>query len=129
MQGFIRQHKKLTALLVLVSSIAGFVGWELAAPIRGGLAAGFDVMRGHYKISSFGLPTPWRPEYSRLLRERYGIEDQVVAGCIVSSSLVAYVEGYNAISMSAANRKFGRDVFQESAADASRKWQLRQVRE
>jgi hypothetical protein len=96
------------------------------APVRGGIVASFDLMRGHYKILSLGLPTPWRPEFAHLLRKRYGIEQRVVAGCVVSQSLLAYVDGYNRISMSAANRKFGRDVFQESVTDAIRDWKLRQ---
>jgi hypothetical protein len=62
-----------------------------------------------------------------LLRERYGIEERVVAGCVVSQSLLAYVQGYNRASMSAANHKFGRDVFQETDADASRNWKRQQA--
>ena len=124
MRGFVRNHKKLTALLLTASALLGFIGWEVAAPIRGRLAAQFDLIRGHYEVLAFGLPTPWRPEYARLLRERYGIEERVVAGCVVSQSLVAYVESYNRTSMRAANRRFGRDVFEESVADASRNWQL-----
>jgi hypothetical protein len=85
-----------------------------------------DLLRGHYEILGLGLPAPWHPEYARLLRERYGIQERVVAGCVVSKSLLAYVEGYNSVTMSAANRKFRRDIFHESIADASRNWNLRQ---
>jgi hypothetical protein len=60
------------------------------------------------------------------LRERYGVEERVAAGCVVSESLLAYVGSYNRVSMSAVNRQFGRDVFQESVADASRNWKLKQ---
>jgi len=67
-----------------------------------------------------GLPARWRPAYIRLLQQRYGIEERVVAGCIVSQSLVSYANGYNAFSMAAANRKFGHDVFNEAVADAAR---------
>jgi hypothetical protein len=124
MRGFVRNHPKLTAFLVLASAVAGLVGWELVAPVRGRVAARFDIMRGRYEILSVGLPVVWRPESARLLRERYGIEEQVVAGCIVSPSLLAYVEGYNRVSMNAANRKFGHDVFQENVREASRNWRL-----
>src|ERR1039458_9994430 len=72
-------------------------------------------------------PAPWRSEFVRILRERYGIEDRVVAGCIVSPPLLAYTEGYNRVSMAAANRKFGHDVFKESVADAIEK--MRPLRE
>ena len=113
---------KLIAFLILASAVAGFAGWDRLARIRGELVAGFDVARGHYEVLTAGLPVEWRPEYARLLRERYGIKERVVAGCIVSRSLSDYVDGYNRVSVSAANRKFGHDVFQESAADASRNW-------
>ena len=124
MRRFIRNHGKLTAFLILACSLAGMVGWDLSASIRGQLVARFDVGRGHYEVLMVGLPVEWRPEYVRLLRERHGIEDRVVAGCIVSRSLSAYVEGYNGVSMRAANHKFGHDVFRESAVDASRHWEL-----
>jgi hypothetical protein len=41
----------------------------------------------------------------------------------VSPPLLAYTEGYNRVSMTAANRKFGRDIFKESAADTM--WRMR----
>jgi hypothetical protein len=88
--------------------------------IRGRSDAHFDLARGDYKELTWGLPVDWFPEYSRLLRERYGIEERRVAFCVVSQSLVAYAEGYNTVSRNAAIRKFGRDIFKESMADASR---------
>ena len=136
MLGFIRNHKKLTALLIPVLALwgfvgilgfVGFVGWDLPAVI-GLLSAEFDLMRGHYEVLAFGLLASWEAEYARLLRERYGIEERVVAGCVVSPWLPPYVEGYNRTAMGAANRRFGRDVFQESAADAFRNWQLQHPR-
>ena len=125
MRGLIRNPRNLTPLVVIGSALAGFAGWELAAPIRGQLVARLDVMLGHYKVLHLGLAPAWRPEYARLLRERYGIEERVVAGCVASDTLLAYVEAYNQVSMPAANRKFGHDVFEETAADASMNWKLR----
>ena len=62
-------HKQLTAGIAVVVLI---IAWCLSAPARGTLAARFDVARGHYEVHSFGLPAKWRPDYARLLRERYG---------------------------------------------------------
>ena len=45
----------------------------------------------------------------------------------MSPPLLAYTEGYNRVSMAAANRKFGHDVFKESVADAIEK--MRPLRE
>jgi len=61
----------------------------------------------------------------QLLRQRYGIEYRAVAGCIVSRSLVDYVDGYDSVSAAAAKRRFGRDVFRECSADASMHWEHR----
>src|ERR1039457_1694823 len=120
MGAFIRRHRWLSASLMLV---AGLIGWWVSGGIRGQLVAHFDVARGHYEILSLGFPAPWRSEFARILRERYGIEQRVVAGCMVTLPLLAYTEGYNRVSMTAANRKFGRDVFKESAVDAM--WRMR----
>jgi len=117
---FMRRHRWLSAILIL---LAGPIGWWVSGGIRGQLVAHFDVARGRYEILTFGLPAPWRSEFARILRDRYGIEQRVVAGCMVTPSLVAYTEGYNQVSMTAANLKFGRNVFKESADDAM--WRMR----
>jgi hypothetical protein len=86
------------------------------------MAARFDALRGHYCELTYGLPTSRRPQYARLLRERYGIELHAVAGCIASNAMVSYVHGYNEVSTTGANRKFGCDIFKECAEDARRIW-------
>lgn len=118
MPAYLRTHKTLTTLLLCAFSIAEMVAWDCSARVRGKLVARFDLARGHYEVLTLGLPAPWRPEAARLLRERYKIEMRVVAGCMVSESLLAYVDAYNKVSMSAAKLKFGHDVFQESTNDA-----------
>jgi hypothetical protein len=120
MGAFIQRHRWLSASLMLV---AGSIGWWVGGGIRGQLVAHFDVARGDYEILSLGLHPPWHSEFTRILRERYGIEDRVVAGCMVSPPLLAYAEGYNRVSMSAANRKFGHDVFKKSWAAAMERMQ------
>jgi hypothetical protein len=105
--------------LVLLFLIAGLILWPVTARIRGEFAAYSDVAQGRYKVLAFGMPAPGHDEYVRILQERYGIEMRRVGGCLVSRSMVWYGEGYNSVSMDAANRKFGRDVFQESDAEAS----------
>jgi hypothetical protein len=41
-----------------------------------------------------------------------------VAGCIVSESLVSYVNAYDSALEEATLRKFGRDILQECAEEA-----------
>lgn len=97
---------------------------EYTAPMRGRLAAHFDVWRGHYVVLAYGLPSPWRPQYAQLLRDRYGIEVRTVAFCIVSKTLRSYADSYDAVSEAAANQKFEHDVFKESAEVARAEWDL-----
>jgi hypothetical protein len=58
MQKFIRNNKKLTPPLIMPAALRGFIGWEIAAPIRGRIAAQVDLMRGRCEILSVGLPPP-----------------------------------------------------------------------
>ena len=116
------------AFLIFTFGLSSFAAWEFSASIRGRLMAQFDVLRGRYEVLAVGKPAASRPEFARLLRERYGIELRVVAGCGVTDSLLAYVDGYNTVSASAANRRFGHNVFEEVAIDARRNWKLQQRR-
>jgi hypothetical protein len=123
MRDFIRNHRKAAAVAAaLISFVLSSVVWSLSASIRGRTMAHFDTARGHYYILGYGLPVQWRSDYARLLRERYGIEFRAVAGCTVSNGLVAYVDSYDRVSTTAANAKFGHDVFKECAQEAQRTW-------
>jgi len=116
---YLRSRRKLTtAVTIVVALVACSMLWTWTAVIRGRLAAHLDIARGHYELLGYGLPPPWRPEYARLLHERYDIGFRPVAGCIVSQSLVSYVGAYDDVSSADAIHKFGHDVFKESAAEA-----------
>ena len=119
---YIRAHKVIMTFCVLGVFVASSWLWSLAAPIRGRLAAYRDIRQGRYEVLGYGLPTPWRPEYARCLRDRYNIRFHAVAGCIVSDSLVSYVNAYSSVVDDAVRRKYGRDVFRECADDAATKW-------
>src|SRR4051794_12231420 len=97
---FVRAHKLTTAICISAVFLAGCWPnwpWSLAAPSVGRVAAHRDIRHGRYEMLGYGLPGPWRPEYARCLRERYRIEFRPVAGCIVSDSLVSYVNAYDSV--------------------------------
>ncbi len=123
MKSKFRILKRVTLCIALV--IGSLVAWEYSASLRGELAARIDVAREDYVLLVFGLPVPWRGEGARILQQRYGIRMKAVAGCVVSSSLVNYVDAYDSYVVSAANKKFGRDVFKESLDEAERNWKLK----
>jgi len=95
--------------------------------MRGRLAAQVDMQRGQYQVLGYGLPSPSRPEYARCLRERYEIDFRPVAGCVVSESLLSYVNAYDSVLEEAALRKFGRDVFKECAEASATKWEAQRL--
>jgi hypothetical protein len=127
MRRYLRSHKLITALCILSAFLVLYWLWSLAAPMRGRLAAHVDMQRGRYEVLGYGLPSPSRPEYARCLRERYKIEFRPVAGCIVSESLVSYVNAYDSVLEEATRRKFGRDVLQECADEAATKWKAQRA--
>ena len=114
-------HKKPWAIIALVALPILVAGWSIAAPMRGQVAARFDVRHGHYKILAYGLPPFWNSEYVRLLKEKYGIETRTVALCLVSETLRSYADSYDEVSATAANRKFGHDIFKECAEEARKR--------
>jgi len=123
MLSFVRNHKLAAIAIVVLCLVLSSVVWSMTASVRGQLVADFDTNRGRYEVLAYGLPSPWRPEYTRLLRERYDVEVRTVALCIVSRSLLAYADSYNAVSTAAANRKFGHDIFKECAEEARQNWE------
>jgi len=123
MRSFVLKHKILTAsIAALPGLILWQAFWSFTASGRGEIVARYDISRGHHDVLGYGLPVAWRPEYARLLQERYGVKFRPVAGCIVSTGLVAYVDSYNRVSTAAVNRKLGHDVFKECSDEARRKW-------
>ena len=119
-QGFITRRRLLVAGGLLILAIVGW--WPTAYP-RGMLVAWFDQVRGHYEIQVYGgPPAPWEGEWRRLTLERYGIEVNPVAGCVVTSDLVWYVDGYNAVSRTRIEARFGKDIFTECADEAKKAW-------
>ena len=110
------------AVLFVVALVVFDIAWDASAVARGRLHARLDIAHGHHKILGYGLPPPERTEYARLLKQRYAIEFEAIADCIVSKSLVAYADAYDQVVIEATKRKFGRDVFWETWEDAQRTW-------
>jgi hypothetical protein len=122
MRHYLRHHKGIAAISAFGAFLVFCWFWDLSASIRGHLDARIDVNLGRYQLLGYGLPSPSRPEYVRCLRERYKIDFRPVAECLVSESLVSYVNDYDSVLEEATRRKFGRDVFQECSDDADKKW-------
>jgi len=120
------KHKVLRAFASLsLMIVVSVVLWLVLRPepsVRGQRDAHSDIARGHYRQLNYGYPMPWTPEYTHLLRERYGIEVRTVAFCTPSESEVEYFRAYNAVSTEAAIHRFGHDIFAESVEEARTHW-------
>jgi hypothetical protein len=77
-----------------------------------------DIAAGRYHILTYGLPLPGSSRTDALLEQRYGIEYQGVAGCIVDEGIMEWASAYNQISVAAIKKKFGGDVFERTRHDA-----------
>ena len=63
------------------------------------------------------------------LRERYGVEINPVAGCVVTKDLVWYVDGYNSVARPRIVARHSKDIFAECAAEARVAWEQAHPRE
>ncbi len=110
------------ALFVLILGCAAPV--RILTPVSSGKAeAQRDVAQGKLRLLGYGLPAPWASEFNRILKDRYGIEHVYVAGCVVTDEIIQHTNAYNAVSMEAAKRKFGNDIFEKAEREAEHDWQ------
>jgi hypothetical protein len=109
--------KRLTLARLILALVVLAIAWVLAAWPFGAVMAHIDHWRGNDKVKTFGLPAEWSDDYAALLRDRYGVELNSVAGCTPPVSLMQYVEGYNRVSESYLQQKYGKDILEECAAE------------
>ncbi len=75
---------------------------------KGQTEAKKDVARGKLIIKRYGFGPSPHPDK---LLEKYGIELNEY-GCLISANLIAYVKGYNEISLAEIKRKYGDEPFE-----------------
>jgi hypothetical protein len=101
--------------------------WYFTPYWRGGIMGHLDHSCGNYEVKVYyGPPRPPAEaeefdEYARLLDQRYGVEVNVVGGCVATAEQRAYVDGYNDVSEQLLAEKYGRDIFAECAAVAKQR--------
>ena len=89
-------------------------------PRDGKADAHADLAAGKLVIEEAGLPQIWEGTYSRLLRERHGIEVRYVAGCLIDQETVKHMKAYNAVMKAEISRRFGKEALEKAATDAQR---------
>ncbi|OYW75039.1 MAG: hypothetical protein B7Z37_15345 [Verrucomicrobia bacterium 12-59-8] len=92
------------------------------AEIQGRADARKDLKAGKLRVETMGgPPAPWEGTYERLMKERYGIEFQWVADCVVSDRVISHAKGYNGIMGAEIARRFGDDALKKTAEEARQK--------
>lgn len=77
-----------------------------------------DFARNVYRVFVVGK-RPAKSAYGDYLKEKYGVLETPIAGCLVSDGIIGAEDGYNSTMKALLNRKFGHDIFKE-AEEASR---------
>ena len=98
---------------VILSLIFLVVSWYGGSYWRGMTMAYIDNTCGYYEIKVWGLPIFFDGGHESLLREKYGVEMDVVGDCSVFPTTEWYADGYNLVSSSLLLKKYGKDIFAE----------------
>jgi hypothetical protein len=79
--------------------------------------AASDFSRGVPKLLGYGLRMEI-PEQAEILKQRFGISEESLAGCIVSEPLVSFANAYNAEILRRVAKAFGPTAFNDAVRDA-----------
>jgi hypothetical protein len=84
--------------------------------------AELDIREGRLMIMMYGGPPPaWLDECAKLLQQRYGIRLKDIAGCVVDYQIIGRERGYNEVSRAEIQRRFGRDVAEETKTEVKKR--------
>lgn len=79
-----------------------------------------DLACGNPKWKVYGLRDMAGDErWRRILRERFGVEQVAIAGCVVSTALLEYARDYNDAVRREIIRRHGEEAFTRACEDAS----------
>jgi hypothetical protein len=84
------------------------------AYVRGRADAHRDIRDGQLiiEVSGFGAGSIAKP-----LKDRYGVETRVVAGCVVDDTILGHERGYNVVSAAEIKRRSGVDILRRDTGD------------
>jgi hypothetical protein len=88
-----------------------------------------DISRGAPKLFLYGKTRGDIEERTAIFKQRFGVELDPLAGCIVSEPLVAFAGAYNAAIRSHIAAKFGATAFEEAEREAMRIWEAKKKKE
>jgi len=108
----------LLALLALMGCSPN-PDFSRSAYLRGIADAEAELADGRLALERFGYPPPWLPAYRRILRERHGIEERSVAGCVVDAEVTSHAQGFNEVMNREIRRKWPGEILDRAAQEAA----------
>jgi hypothetical protein len=78
-----------------------------------------DITDGCPKLKVYGLLRGSTDFYAGLLASKLGIQQQTIAGCVVTSDLTKYADSYNEVITEYAEKKFGKGTFEKLMTEAN----------
>lgn len=88
-----------------------------------------DIASGKPKYKTYGrqLAPQYEAARDKVFFDRFGVQHEGIAGCMVSESVVAYAKAYNARILSFVAERFGPNAWAEAEKEAYR--QIEAVRQ
>jgi hypothetical protein len=111
------------AVLAITLSLYLYLPTGKTATDAGEAEAERDITAGTLKLKEMGYLAPWADVWIDLMKERLGIEVEVVAGCVVTEELLANVKGYNRRMNQEIERQFGAGVVKALVQEAREKYE------
>lgn len=84
------------------------------AYVRGRADAHRDIRDGQIALEVSGLGAGG---IAKPLKDRYGIDTRVVAGCVVDDTILGHERGYNVVSAAEIRRRFGVDILRRDTGE------------
>lgn len=89
-------------------------GYSKTAYKQGIADAKAEVAKGNLALETFGLQTVGGSAYQQHLKDQYGIESRVVAGCVIDYEILGHARGFNEVMTAEIEKKWPQDVFKEA---------------
>ncbi len=85
-----------------------------------------DIQAGRLVVEEAGFGAG---SAGRILQERYGIQSNATAGCIVDDRILGHLAGYNSVSLPEITRRFGPNVIEAAWEEAGELMKVERARE
>lgn len=88
-----------------------------------------DFAAGSLAVKGYGLPPSAIETYILILKKRYHVGYDVLAGCIVDEPLVRYADSYNVAASRLLKNQFGYDVLTAAWTEARARYRTTHPRD